>query len=72
MAARPMQCQGGLRRGTVAVQSAPMAKVDEERAKRLADALRQNLRRRKAQARGEEREESSRRRPEPMNSEAET
>ena len=28
-----------------------MAKGDEERAKRLADALRQNLRRRKAQAR---------------------
>ena len=28
-----------------------MAKVDEERAKRLAEALRQNLRRRKAQAR---------------------
>jgi len=29
-----------------------MNKVDEERAKRLAEALRQNLRRRKAQARG--------------------
>jgi hypothetical protein len=29
-----------------------MAKGDEERAKRLAEALRQNLRRRKAQARG--------------------
>jgi hypothetical protein len=28
-----------------------MAKQDEERAKRLAEALRQNLRRRKAQAR---------------------
>ncbi len=28
-----------------------MTKVDEERAKRLAEALRQNLRRRKAQAR---------------------
>ncbi len=28
-----------------------MAKGDEERAKRLAEALRQNLRRRKAQAR---------------------
>ncbi|HWH16737.1 MAG TPA: hypothetical protein VNT77_00135 [Allosphingosinicella sp.] len=27
--------------------------MDEERAKRLAEALRQNLRRRKAQARGE-------------------
>ncbi|MDP8914281.1 MAG: hypothetical protein M3N39_12000 [Pseudomonadota bacterium] len=30
-----------------------MAKGDEERERRLADALRQNLRRRKAQARGE-------------------
>jgi hypothetical protein len=30
-----------------------MSKVDEERAKRLAEALRQNLRRRKAQARRE-------------------
>jgi hypothetical protein len=29
-----------------------MAKADEERAKRLAQALRENLRRRKAQARG--------------------
>jgi hypothetical protein len=29
-----------------------MAKRDEEREKRLADALRENLRRRKAQARG--------------------
>jgi hypothetical protein len=31
-----------------------MGKADEERAKRLAEALRQNLRRRKAQARGGE------------------
>jgi hypothetical protein len=31
-----------------------MSKADEERAKRLAEALRQNLRRRKAQARGEQ------------------
>ena len=31
-----------------------MAKSEEERAKRLAEALRQNLRRRKAQARGED------------------
>ena len=29
-----------------------MSKAEEERAKRLAEALRQNLRRRKAQARG--------------------
>jgi hypothetical protein len=31
-----------------------MTRRDEEREKRLADALRENLRRRKAQARGEE------------------
>jgi len=31
-----------------------MSKGDDERAKRLAEALRQNLRRRKAQARGDE------------------
>jgi hypothetical protein len=31
-----------------------MAKRDEEREKRLAEALRENLRRRKAQVRGEE------------------
>jgi hypothetical protein len=31
-----------------------MSKADEDRARRLAEALRQNLRRRKAQARGEE------------------
>jgi hypothetical protein len=31
-----------------------MAKRDEEREKRLAEALRENLRRRKVQARGEE------------------
>lgn len=30
-----------------------MGKADEEKAKRLAEALRSNLRRRKAQARGE-------------------
>ena len=33
-----------------------MAKSDDERAKRLAEALRQNLRRRKAQARGDKAE----------------
>ena len=31
-----------------------MAKRDEERERRLAEALRENLRRRKAQARGDE------------------
>jgi hypothetical protein len=34
-----------------------MAKSDAEREKRLAEALRQNLKRRKAQARGEPAEE---------------
>lgn len=33
-----------------------MAKRDEDREKRLAEALRENLRRRKAQARGESRD----------------
>jgi hypothetical protein len=37
-----------------------MAGKDEERAKRLAEALRQNLRRRKAQARAEEPGDESR------------
>jgi hypothetical protein len=31
-----------------------MGRIEDERQKRLAEALRQNLRRRKAQARGEE------------------
>jgi hypothetical protein len=31
-----------------------MSKADEDRARRLAEALRQNLRRRKTQARGED------------------
>jgi hypothetical protein len=35
-----------------------MAKRDEEREKRLAEALRANLRRRKAQSRGEGREDA--------------
>ena len=42
MAAAPVPCQGSA-----------MRKQDEEREKRLAEALRANLRRRKAQARGE-------------------
>jgi len=40
-----------------------MAKRDEEREKRLAEALRENLRRRKAAGREEERGEAS---PEPQ------
>ena len=42
-----------------------MTKRDEERAKRLAAALRENLKRRKVQARAAS-DESSRRRPGPM------
>jgi len=53
-----------------------MAKKDDERARRLAAALRENLKRRKAQARelrGEDvkKKESSRRKPGPMNTESE-
>ena len=48
-------CQGILRRGAVRLYASPMADTaaDAERKKRLAEALRQNLRRRKAQAREE-------------------
>lgn len=66
MAARLRLCQGK-----------SMAKTDEERAKRLAAALRENLKRRKAQAREGaaphgENEEPSRRRPKPMSRESDT
>ena len=54
MAARPRSCQGSLRQGGPGAYQRPMAKADEERAKRLAQALRDNLKRRKAQARGDE------------------
>ena len=47
-----------------------MAGKDDERARRLAAALRENLKRRKAQAR-ETLEESSRRKSGPMNTEDE-
>ena len=53
MAARLTSCQGGLRQARDAASFSAMAKGDAEREKRLAEALRQNLRRRKAQARGE-------------------
>jgi|GEM_PF-1858174 len=46
-------CQGELADGGLTGLVPPMARQDEERAKRLAEALRENLRRRKAQARGE-------------------
>ena len=71
MAARPMRCQGkGCRNHIVPPSFFAMAKGDEERAKRLAEALRQNLRRRKAQARGEN-DPSFRRKPESVNAEPE-
>lgn len=41
------------------VSGNPMGKEDEERKRRLAEALRQNLRRRKAQARGGPPEEAA-------------
>jgi hypothetical protein len=53
MAAGGLRCQGGLRQVRDPAYFFLMSKADEERAKRLAEALRQNLRRRKAQARGE-------------------
>ncbi len=46
-----------------------MPNKDEERAKRLAAALRENLKRRKAQAR--EAQESPRRKPGPVNADPE-
>jgi len=46
-------CQGGLAGEGADFLIEAMARQDEERAKRLAEALRENLRRRKAQARGE-------------------
>jgi hypothetical protein len=53
-----------------------MAKKDEDRAERLAAALRENLKRRKAQARegvaGDEDEESSQRKSGPMNTDDES
>ena len=53
-----------------------MAGKDEDKAKRLAAALRENLKRRKAQARGTasedaDNEESSRRKSGPMNTDGE-
>lgn len=44
-------CQGNLRRKAGGAKARPMTK-DEERAARLAAQLRENLKRRKAQARG--------------------
>jgi hypothetical protein len=50
-----------------------MAKKDEEREKRLAEALRENLKRRKAQARGVDSSgESLRRTSEPTNIEGDS
>ena len=46
-----------------------MAKADEERARRLAQALRDNLKRRKAQARGEEPDPALREPPSPEEAE---
>src|SRR3546814_16672322 len=51
MAAAHASCQGGLPISSENRYQRGMSKGDEERAKRLAEALRQNLRRRKVQAR---------------------
>ncbi|MFN3944165.1 MAG: hypothetical protein ACK4K7_04460 [Allosphingosinicella sp.] len=51
MAMAGAQCQPGLRQAAPRAYAAGMNGKDEERAKRLAEALRENLRRRKAQAR---------------------
>jgi uncharacterized protein involved in type VI secretion and phage assembly len=56
MAAGAMSCQPGLRQEVSPAYATPMTGKDEERARRLAEALRENLRRRKAQARGEDSE----------------
>jgi len=53
MAAGRTHCQGGLRQGGGRGYRSGMSKADEDRARRLAEALRENLRRRKAQARGD-------------------
>ena len=54
MAVRGGPCQGGLDADGGSSHAGRMSGKDEERARRLAEALRENLRRRKAQARGEE------------------
>ena len=64
MAVAPTQCQGGLPQAGAEPSHAEMAKKEEERERRLAEALRENLRRRKAQARGD-RDVHTRRPPEP-------
>ncbi len=51
MAAPPPRCQGGLRGAGPPPKASFMSK-DKEREQRLAEALRANLRRRKAQQRG--------------------
>src|SRR3546814_7763786 len=57
MAAAHASCQGGLPISIENRYQRGMSKGDEERAKRLAEALRQNLRRRKVQEREEKGED---------------
>ena len=59
MAVARTPCQGGLPKSREIRYLPPMSKGDEERERRLAEALRENLRRRKAQARDGSREESA-------------
>ena len=53
MAAGLSGCQGGLRQDGPPAYGENMSKADQDRNRRLGEALRSNLRRRKAQARGE-------------------
>ena len=53
MTARPLPCQPALAARDRAAHVAPMTGKDKEREERLAAALRENLRKRKAQARAQ-------------------
>jgi len=71
MGNRRRDCQGGLQARRVDVYPPVMTKADDERAKRLAEALRENLRRRKAQPRHEETPPRPKRGDEPDGSDSE-
>ncbi len=63
MAAGPTGCQGTLRHADTRSSAFEMDRKDEEKRARLAAALRENLRRRKAQARGAPHEPATPERP---------
>lgn len=60
MATARLPCQGGLPKSREIRYLPSMSKSDEDRERRLAEALRENLRRRKAQARAEKTVEGDR------------